>query len=100
MLASSSSIFTHQLLIDRLLDLISPELIAFDAREQAEALGIPFALVMDRNRIFALNSLSGESLVFDDFPTPKDLWSSLGREWDLNDPRLYPPHIEQRDFSL
>jgi len=82
------------------LDLVSPELLAFVAREQAEALGIPFALIMDQRRIFALNTLSGESLVFDDFPTPKDLWSSLGREWDLSDPRLYPPYIEQKDFSL
>ena len=82
------------------LDLVSPELIAFDARERAEALGIPFALITDQKRILAINTLSSGSLEFVDFPTPKDLWSSLGREWDLNDPRLYPPYLEQRVFSL
>jgi hypothetical protein len=75
--------------------------IAFNAREQAEALGLPFALVTDKTRTLAINTLSGESQTLVDFPTAKDLWIALGREWNPNDPRLYPPYQqEHRIFSL
>lgn len=81
-------------------DNVPSEPAAFNTKEQAEALGIPFAIIIDGTQSFVINSLNGESQVLTVFPTPQGLWTALGREWDLNDPRLYPPCLEGEDFSL
>jgi hypothetical protein len=69
--------------------------VSLDTREKAEVLGIPFTLVTDKTRTWMITTLTGESQAFLDFPTPKDLWTALGREWNLNDPCLYPPFRQE-----
>jgi type III restriction/modification enzyme restriction subunit len=82
-------------------NIVSPELVDFSAREFAEILGVPFALVTDKTRTLVINTQSGRTQTLVDFPTPKDLWITMGREWGQSDPRLYPPYLlEHRDFGL
>lgn len=61
------------------------------AIQYADALDVPFAFVTDGPNIIEASPLRGETRTHVRFPAPSELWSSLGREWDESDPRLFPP---------
>jgi type I restriction enzyme R subunit len=57
----------------------------------AKAIEVPFAFVTDGTNILQFDIAADEVETCQKFPVPAELWSSLGREWDERDPRLFPP---------
>jgi type I restriction enzyme R subunit len=59
--------------------------------QHAKAVDVPFAFVTDGAKVFGISAHEGRRRTYARFLTPSELWSALGREWDENDPRLFPP---------
>jgi hypothetical protein len=60
--------------------------------QYAEAVAVSFGFITDGVDIIEVDAFGGEAKARTKFPTPQELWSSLGREWHESDPRLFPPH--------
>jgi len=66
------------------------------AMEYAGALGVPFGFVTDGAAALGAGTSVSEFERHIAFPSPRELWSWLGRSWYKTDPRLFPPHSESR----
>lgn len=63
----------------------------------AEIVNVPFTFITNGNKIIDAKYMEENHKAYDRFPTPSELWSLLGREWNENDPRLFAPF---RDSSM